>query len=349
MDNEPQFGQKADKDNPGVLNGQEYYPGQNVPPAGANYGPNAGQSANGGPYQPPYQASHGQNDAGQQPYQPPYQGATGQQSTSGQPPYQGATGQQPTSGQPPYQGATGQQAAPGQAGYPQGGYYGQPSGGQGGNFQPINQGSMPLEVDKSQLPSRTWPIITLVIGIAMMIIVAPAIVVGGIFKEATQIATAVNNNDAGLFIPVVNDEEFNVENPMTVAIFVVDDGMDWDCVVKDKNGKEISVTEDDTYSGLNPGRDFDESWTGTAKLKAGKYSVICKDADGNAATGIVVGNGDKLEEMIMVVVWAMVIGALMGFIGLVLTVVGVIWLVKRNGKRRKVLEQLRFQQHLSMQ
>jgi hypothetical protein len=287
------------------------------------YGPPAG----GAPGEPRYgrRLPEGERPASGPPsYAPPLGPPAYGQSAEGQSGYgQGQQGYgQSGQGQPGY-GQQGQQGY-GQSGYGQQGY-GQPGYGQQGQSgygQPGYAGGYG-GAPQGRRPSRKGAVITLVIG-ALLMVLGPVV---GFAVVATGGAGAISD--------IANDG-VTVSNPGTVdlpadaeRVIYPDDlasDSNFTCEVAGPDGQPVSTAE--AASGVQAALYGVAFTTG----EAGTYSIECDLASSGNQTLLVTPPLD-VDELIGAGI-AFLIGLGVGFIGFVLLIIGIIWLVRVNKKIR---------------
>ncbi|WP_297555426.1 hypothetical protein [uncultured Actinomyces sp.] len=306
---QPQFGRRIE-DEPGY--GQPGY-GQPSQNDGQGYGGmNGDQPGHNHAGQPGY----GQPDYSQSTYGNYGYGETGspsQQATDGygqtgynQPGHGPAYGQ-PANGQPGY----------GQPGYGQPGYgpaYGQ-NGYHGGGRAPM------------QLPGRGGSIAMIVIGVIMMLVIAPA----AFFMSF--VVGAVKGLDTSSFEPVPNGGTIEVGSSGVVTVVYSSNKPGTDGL--DSNVGEVTpscnlVGKSDTYP-LKPVGDGEGAMA--TDLPAGTYTLNCNNADGQ---NILAFGGEFFDDVISSIGPSMIISAIVGFAGLALLIWGIVKLASVNRERRAI-------------
>ncbi len=213
---------------------------------------------------------------------------------------------------PVYQPGAPQQPHPQQAG-PGGPTYGAAYPGAQPPQQYPGYGPVP---PPENLPSRTWPIVTLVAGVIAMVIVAPALL--------------VTMTISGLDISSLADGSMSVYNGGAV---VVDDSESIVFIAQgNQDPNTCTLSQGDTEIIL-----YQESATGLVSgngIPSGTYTVQCDIPDG---AGLYAFGGDQMTGMFSGVASGLIWSSIVGVLGLAATIVGIVWLVRRNRARREIL------------
>lgn len=168
------------------------------------------------------------------------------------------------------------------------------------------------------MPTRTGPVLTIILGVVLMVIIAPTTMVVmilqgiGFSKFTDNSLIAVNGG------PVVVDETG------AVGLSPMDSGTQLDCVLQGAGGPHVFEPELEgsmfVVRGVNPGQ----------------YTLQCEGmADGSQ---VMIMSGDTLDTLMPTSIAAMGWASLIGFLGLVALIVGIVWLVKRNRARKGYLQ-----------
>lgn len=259
------------------------------------------------PPPPPYGASGGYGQGQGTPSGPPSYGGYGQ----GQNPSYG--GSQGSSATPPSYNAYG-------SGSSQPGSYNQPTG--------YAQGSYGYGAPQGAPPKRTGPIAMIVIG-ALLMILGPVI---GFVVAASA--------GAGTFTDIANDGA-TISNGGTVSlpagaerviyIDTADPTASFSCEVIDPAGQPVSTRgasgEGEEFAGdsLLPGVEF-------TATEAGDYTVSC-DLPAGAQDTLLIAPPLDLGGLVGAGL-AVLIGFGAGFLGFILLIIGIIWLVRVNKRAR---------------
>lgn len=165
-----------------------------------------------------------------------------------------------------------------------------------------------------QVPSRTGPILTMVLGAVLSIIVAPAVLFG--------IAISGLNMDSMLdgSATVVNGGQVTVDQSGVVGIISQTSTQLDSCTLT--RGSETVTARQESDTGIVVGRN----------LTPGTYTVDCGVPAGQP---LFVFRGDELNTMMSSVLKGVGWSAVPGFGGIVMFVVGLVWLVKRNRQRKE--------------
>ena len=177
----------------------------------------------------------------------------------------------------------------------------------------------PAPTAMPKLPGRAPSITTLVIGILLMVVVAPivffGIMIAGVTKtEGNAVKGGTTAN--GSIVTVTADGKFTVTA----------DGADPECFLMDAGG---------TLYQLTPYKD-NEGVYAASGIPAGQYKLQCERI---ASSATVVAFNASPEVMTQAFVMPFVWGTVVGVAGLVVTIIGVVLLVKVNGKRRRIMQE----------
>lgn len=161
------------------------------------------------------------------------------------------------------------------------------------------------------LPSRVGPILTIIGGIIIALIVAPIAMVFGV----------VGGLDIGQLVestqPIASGSTVTVDESGTYLV-LTQSGDVSGCRL-DKDGESISMSF--------------ESGTGfyASGLDAGRYTLTCQ---GSGASNLMGMTGVSIDKMTNAGLSGLAWGTGVGILGIVVSVVGIVWLVKVNGRRR---------------
>ncbi|WP_115726629.1 hypothetical protein [Actinomyces culturomici] len=307
MDNEPRYGRRSDAQ-PGTNPGTGAQ-GQTGPASGSTPWPQYGQVK--APANPAYGSYSGATG--------PASGQSGQGGAYGQ---YGQTGQsaQPAQGANPYQqGAYGAQNP--QAGTaPQGPYgaqapsqpYGQSPYGAPGYGYP-RAGGPGYPAPAAPLPGRVGPILTMIGGVVVALIIAPVALFLGVL--------------GGMNIGSLIESMDQVSSGSTVTV--------------DSSGSYLVATEStNVYSCSLDGAGGVHQMEGVGKgtfyssnLEPGSYTLTCEGEGTSQLYGITGLSADSITKAGMSgLIW----GTVVGLLGVVLFIVGIVWLVRVNRKRQEI-------------
>lgn len=257
---------------------------------------------------------------GQQPG-PGQQGGYGQHGASGQP---GSTGQYGSAGQ-----YGGQQSGYGQPGAygPQGGYQHQGGYGQPPYAQPAGQPGYGYGGGPSgPPPKRTGPVVMIVLSALAMIgapIIGFVIGIASVVDSAAGVADGAQvSNGGSIDLPANSDQVIYFATSSTDVAAV-------DCTVTGPAGQNLS-TYPDTFGMDLP--DDSAVGVGFRTSTAGAHTIDCDLPAGVSSTlsvGPPLDAGDLMGAGI-----AVLVGLAVGFLGLVLLIIGIVWLVRLNKRIR---------------
>ncbi|MDO5747776.1 MAG: hypothetical protein Q4P66_09000 [Actinomycetaceae bacterium] len=272
---EPQFGAMATPDQPGQLNGQDYYPG---------------------------------SVAQQQPY-------SGSDSHKDDTYYQDHLRRQGGASSSDF-GHHGRSITDGIAGMGQPGVPGQP----------------PIQTEPQPLPSRTWPIVLTVGGFVTSLVIAPIVFfVMTVYSFSGLID--VNNPEE-----VAVGKSIELGKPIDVtqegeSLLLIAPNAEWQCdAINEDNGSKVHFAPENKTSS-DP---HEVLWSGSAELSKGTYTFECTNPDNVEATTVSYIDAETVIGAGLGILGAFGIGTLLGIGGLIIGIVGVVWLVRRNKERRKI-------------
>ena len=243
------------------------------------------------------------------------QEASGSQSTpTGQPQYgQSPYGQpsygQAQQGQPQY----GQRSAANQQPL-----QGQPQYGQQAPYNPPPSSATPYMstgAPSGPPPSRTGAIWTLVLGAIAMVFVAPAVFFGIMF-QGVELSSFT---DGSLY--AINGEALVVDDSGTVGVSPVSGEVDG-CSLIAADATEIPMAND-SDTGI---------WI-ARNVTPGEYTLQCDGIENGAS--VVMFSGDVLGALVSSSMAALGWSTVVGVLGLIATIVGIVWLVRRNRARKE--------------
>lgn len=165
---------------------------------------------------------------------------------------------------------------------------------------------------QGQLPSRTWPILTLVFGVILMIpvplVVFFSMVVSSV--DLSQFSTGMTTNGGTI----------SVDESGVVGI------------VSDRSLEECTLENDSESHTLYAGSDGIVSGRG---ITPGTYTLDCGVSQ-NGAT-LVVMSDIAIDSFMDGTMTGLIVSTVIGLAGLGLLIGGIVWLVMRNRKRREYL------------
>lgn len=178
------------------------------------------------------------------------------------------------------------------------------------------QGGPPQYSQPPKLPGRGWPIFTLVMGAITAVIIAPIVFIAAVVS-GINFDSIVDGS-----INVYNGGEVSVDETGTLALIPQNQTPMNHCTLTG-SGEEYDIyVESD--SGLVVGRG----------LVPGTYTVDCDVPDG---TVMLAFNGDDISSLTSRTVSGLLWASAVGIAGIVLLIVGIVWLVRRNRERREVM------------
>lgn len=318
-EDEPKYGRRAE-DEPGYTPKHGEWQGNNQGQSSygqSNYGQSSyGQQGQYGQSQPSY-GQQGQSGYGDQYGQGQYGQSSGQasgqygqnqygQDQYGQGGYQQPSGQpfQPSSGYGDQYGQSGQPVPPayGQQGY------GQPYGGapRGGYVAPIQE-----------LPGRGLPIALIIIGIILMIVVAP---IAGFAGVLPKVISTVENSESLYYNP---GDTVTIDESGSFSIISQDGQTIPNCELTGDGG---------TYS-FEPQNIEGQSLGFVAQVPAGQYTLECDETPSAPFMGL---GGEVFGSATQGLIHGFIIASVVGVIGLIVLIWGIVKLVKVNRKRREI-------------
>ena len=178
----------------------------------------------------------------------------------------------------------------------------------------------PAVMPPMNLPSRAPGTIMIVLGLLMMLIIAPVIfavvAVSGLNTEAPEDVNAVSITNGGTV-------EVGANGQYTILL---GDAEATSCTMTDTDG---DVYDMHTFAGVN------NYYTAT-DLPAGTYRIDCEGLPAGAdIAGMDVSAGDVTKSGTNGLIWSTVVGV--G--GTVIMIIGIVLVVKANGRRREIQQQ----------
>lgn len=178
----------------------------------------------------------------------------------------------------------------------------------------------PAVMPPMNLPSRAPGTIMIVLGLLMMLIIAPVIfavvAVSGLNTEAPEDVNAVSITNGGTV-------EVGANGQYTILLGDVEATS---CTMTDTDG---DVYDMHTFAGVN------NYYTAT-DLPAGTYRIDCEGLPAGAdIAGMDVSAGDITKSSTNGLIWSSVVGVS----GTIIMIIGIVLVVKANGRRREIRQQ----------
>lgn len=178
----------------------------------------------------------------------------------------------------------------------------------------------PAVMPPMNLPSRAPGTIMIVLGLLMMLIIAPVIfavvAVSGLNTEAPENVNAVSITNGGTV-------EVGANGQYTILL---GDAEATSCTMTDTDG---DVYDMHTFAGVN------NYYTAT-DLPAGTYRIDCEGLPAGAdIAGMDVSAGDITKSSTNGIIWSSVVGVS----GTIIMIIGIVLVVKANGRRREIRQQ----------
>ena len=178
----------------------------------------------------------------------------------------------------------------------------------------------PAVMPPMNLPSRAPGTIMIVLGLLMMLIIAPVIfavvAVSGLNTEAPEDVNAVSITNGGTV-------EVGANGQYTILL---GDAEATSCTMTDTDG---DVYDMHSFAGIN------NYYTAT-DLPAGTYRIDCEGLPAGAdIAGMDVSAGDITKSSTNGRIWSTVVGV--G--GTIIMIIGIVLVVKANGRRREIQQQ----------
>ena len=179
----------------------------------------------------------------------------------------------------------------------------------------------PTAVVMPDMPSRAPGVVTLVIGVLMMIIVAPIVLIMMMGMGITSAAESVGNEAI-----LRNGDSVTVSSEGQYTLMIGEAGAT-SCSLVDSSGVSHRMQSYDDQNNLYT----------ASNLSSGTYKIDCDLV--TSGTDIFGFNGNAEDAVIQMFVMPFVWATVVGVIGLILLIVGIVLLVKANGKRRRLVQQ----------
>lgn len=178
----------------------------------------------------------------------------------------------------------------------------------------------PAVMPPMNLPSRAPGTIMIVLGLLMMLIIAPVIfavvAVSGLNTEAPEDVNAVSITNGGTV-------EVGANGQYTILL---GDAEATSCTMTDTDG---DVYDMHSFAGIN------NYYTAT-DLPAGIYRIDCEGLPAGAdIAGMDASAGDITKSSTNGLIWSSVVGVS----GTIIMIIGIVLVVKANGRRREIRQQ----------
>ena len=178
----------------------------------------------------------------------------------------------------------------------------------------------PAVMPPMNLPSRAPGTIMIVLGLLMMLIIAPVIfavvAVSGLNTEAPEDVNAVSITNGGTV-------EVGANGQYTILL---GDAEATSCTMTDTDG---DVYDMHSFAGIN------NYYTAT-DLPAGTYRIDCEGLPAGAdIAGMAASAGDITKSSTNGLIWSSVVGVS----GTIIMIIGIVLVVKANGRRREIRQQ----------
>ena len=178
----------------------------------------------------------------------------------------------------------------------------------------------PAVMPPMNLPSRAPGTIMIVLGLLMMLIIAPVVFAvvafSGLNTETPENVNAVSITNGGTV-------EVGANGQYTILL---GDAEATSCTMTDTDG---DVYDMHTFAGVN------NYYTAT-DLPAGTYRIDCEGLPAGAAiAGMDVSGGDITKSSTNGLIWSSVVGVS----GTIIMIIGIVLVVKANGRRREIRQQ----------
>ena len=178
----------------------------------------------------------------------------------------------------------------------------------------------PAVMPPMNLPSRAPGTIMIVLGLLMMLIIAPVVFAvvafSGLNTETPENVNAVSITNGGTV-------EVGANGQYTILL---GDAEATSCTMTDTDG---DVYDMHTFAGVN------NYYTAT-DLPAGTYRIDCEGLPAGAAiAGMDVSGGDITKSSTNGLIWSTVVGVS----GTIIMIIGIVLVVKANGRRRESRQQ----------
>jgi putative membrane protein len=178
----------------------------------------------------------------------------------------------------------------------------------------------PAVMPPMNLPSRAPGTIMIVLGLLMMLIIAPVIfavvAVSGLNTEAPEDVNAVSITNGGTV-------EVGANGQYTILLGDVEATS---CTMTDTDG---DVYDMHSFAGIN------NYYTAT-DLPAGTYRIDCEGLPAGAdIAGMDASAGDITKSSTNGLIWSSVVGVS----GTIIMIIGIVLVVKANGRRREIRQQ----------
>ena len=201
---------------------------------------------------------------------------------------------------------------------PAGGPFQTPQYGSGGaGAYPTPRGPVnPAGNFPQQLPSRTAPILLIVLGAVMMLLIAPVVMV------AVLLSGVGLNQIVDQSLQTTNGGAVTVDATGTLGVITTSNGP-VTCALENQAGSTQMIPE------------VDGAMLVARNLTPGEYVLNCEGL--SASDAIVVLDGGALESVFPATMTAFGWATAVGVLGLGVLIGGIVWLVKRNKARKAMM------------
>lgn len=253
--------------------------------------------------------------------------ATGQQGQYGQPEQIRSSSPYATNGTPAQ---SAQDGCPGATGQP---HYG---GGRYPNYPGANGGNPGGAQPRRQLPGRGWPVTLIVLGVVMMIIIAPVTAIVSVTSSIVDSDSFQQLRSSAISAQLKrSDTKAVVDGNGSYMVMMIGDHSGGKCELIPANGGDPiqASAQNATKAGaVNSSEVFVFE-----NLDAGDYKIACTDKNGPVETGVVGMSSAQQREILSSFASGLLIPTIVGIAGLIILIIGIVWLVRVNRRRREVM------------
>ena len=170
------------------------------------------------------------------------------------------------------------------------------------------------------MPGRGLAVSTLVIGILLMVLIAPSVFFGMLISSAASTSgnyVEGGTKDNGSLVTVTADGHYMVQAPGSTDPF---------CSLIDSDTKRYQLQRYDGQDGVYM----------ASGVPAGQYTLRC---DGISANASIIGYNASPDVVTKTFFTPFLWATGFGVAGVIATIVGIVLLVKVNGKRRRIMRE----------
>lgn len=179
-----------------------------------------------------------------------------------------------------------------------------------------------------KLPGRGWPITLVVVGAVLAFIAAPLIFFGSIVAGTLN---SLGQKEIDQFNQKGNVREAVFEAGDTIMVGVSPADGQWKCVATGPQGVQLQLRSEEKAAASS-------SFLAQAEAKtAGKYAIRCDSGNNTQIKSMFLVTPKLIRGAFSGVGYGLLWSSIVGVVGLVMFIVGLVWLVRVNRARRTLM------------